>query len=153
MTVCENSEKTGLIKSLIFLHLQVDLVDMTRKPSGGYKYILHLMDHFSKFHLLAPLVQKTQADVNLALSNMFSIIGIPAILHTDNGSEFGALDRLLQQWPGSSDIIHGRPRHPQSQGLVERGNRVLEEKIAAMEATYHGDGPAPWHLWLPLVQC
>ncbi|KAL3879837.1 hypothetical protein ACJMK2_032116 [Sinanodonta woodiana] len=64
-------------------------------------YILHLMDHFSKFHLLAPLIQKTQAEVNLALSQMFR-------------------------------------------------NRVLGEKIVPMEATYHGDGPAPRHLWLPL---
>ncbi|KAL3847813.1 hypothetical protein ACJMK2_018705 [Sinanodonta woodiana] len=75
----------------------VDLVDMTRKPSGGYKYIIPLMDLFSKFHLLGSLVQKTQAEV---------LISVPAILHTDNGSEFGALDRLLQQWPGSSDIVH-----------------------------------------------
>ncbi|KAL3891326.1 hypothetical protein ACJMK2_003588 [Sinanodonta woodiana] len=115
---------------------------MTQKPSGGYKYILHLVDHFSTSHVLAPLVQKTQAEVNLALYHMFSIIGIPVILHTDNGSEFGALDRLLQPLPGSSHIIHGRP-----------WNWILEEKMSAMEAIYHGDGPAPWHLWLPLIQC
>ncbi|KAL3847819.1 hypothetical protein ACJMK2_018711 [Sinanodonta woodiana] len=102
----------------------VDLVDMTLKPSGGYKYILHLMDHFSKFHLLRPLILKTQAD------------------HTNNGSELGALDRLLQQWPGSSDIAHGCPR-----------NGVMEKKIAAMAVTYHGDGSAPWHMWLPFIKC
>ncbi|KAL3878569.1 hypothetical protein ACJMK2_030906 [Sinanodonta woodiana] len=97
------------------------------------------MDHFSRFHLMAPLVQKTQAEVNLALFHMFSIIEIPDILHTDNGSLFGVLDRLLQLLPGSSDIVH-------------RWNRVLEEKMSAMEATFHGDGPAPWHMSLPLGQ-
>ncbi|KAL3847821.1 hypothetical protein ACJMK2_018713 [Sinanodonta woodiana] len=93
------------------------------------------MDHFRKFHLLGSLIQRTQAGLNLALPHMFRITRVPAILHTDNGLEFGALDRLLQQLPESIDIVHNVPR----------GNRVLEGKIAAMEATY-GDGPAPWHI-------
>ena len=35
---------------------------------------------------------------------------------------------LQTQWPGLA-IINGRPRHPQSQGCVERGNAVLQSKL------------------------
>ena len=30
-------------------------------------------------------------------------------------------------------FVSCRPRHSQSQGLVERGNRTVEQKIAAMK--------------------
>lgn len=74
-------------------------------------------------------------------------------MQSDNGSEFGGMQRILDEWPGSCSIIHGRPRHPQSQGLIERGNRSVQEKLTAYEAGYRGDSPTPWHTWLPLIQC
>ncbi|KAK7096975.1 hypothetical protein V1264_004017 [Littorina saxatilis] len=51
-------------------------------------------------------------------------------MQTDNGREFTArvINELTTMWPGMV-IIHGRPRHPQSQGCVERGNGNLEIKL------------------------
>ncbi len=34
----------------------------------------------------------------------------------------------MKMWP-SVKIINGRPRHPQSQGLVERANGLLQQKL------------------------
>ncbi|CAF4957059.1 unnamed protein product, partial [Rotaria socialis] len=56
--------------------------------------------------------------------------GPPRILQSDNGREFVAkviLD-LTKSWPGLL-IINERPRHPQSQGLVERGNAVVQQLL------------------------
>ena len=49
------------------------------------------------------------------------------IFHSDNGREFvnQVLASLLEQWGGDTTFVHGRPRHSQSQGLVERGNRTI----------------------------
>ena len=49
---------------------------------------------------------------------------------SDNGLEFVAavIREVVKQWPGMK-IIRGRPRHPQSQGGVERGNQDLETKL------------------------
>ncbi len=57
--------------------------------------------------------------------------GAPRILHCDNGSEFGGevVAMLARQFPGTQ-MVHGRPRHPQTQGLVERGNRSVKEVLA-----------------------
>ena len=49
---------------------------------------------------------------------------------SDNGLEFVAsvIKELVARWPGTN-IILGRPRHPQSQGAVERGNQDLDLKL------------------------
>ena len=56
-------------------------------------------------------------------------LGPPKILQSDNGTEFkGALTILLRQY--GIQVINGRPRHPQSQGMVEKANHILKNKIA-----------------------
>ena len=37
-------------------------------------------------------------------------------------------------WNINCKTLHGRSRHPQSQGLVEQANGTLELKLAAMMA-------------------
>ena len=58
--------------------------------------------------------------------------GAPTILQSDNGKEFMAsiIKEIVALWP-STKIINGRPRHPQSQGLIEKGNDVLEVKLSS----------------------
>jgi transposase InsO family protein len=65
------------------------------------------------------------------LFDLFFFIGSPpAILQSDNGKEFCAtvIKELVDLWP-SVKIINGRPRHPQSQGLVERANGTLQQRL------------------------
>jgi hypothetical protein len=48
----------AIIVDEIFKRVQIDLVDMRHEPSGKYKWVLHIKDHFSKFSFLYPLVSK-----------------------------------------------------------------------------------------------
>ena len=49
-----------------------------------YNWIGHYMDHWSKFHVLFALCQKSAAEVTLNLQNqVFSYLGIPKLLHSD----------------------------------------------------------------------
>jgi hypothetical protein len=52
----------------------------------------------------------------------------PHILQPDNGREFtaNAIKELKDMWPDCS-IVHGKPRHTQSQGSVDRGNADIKE--------------------------
>jgi hypothetical protein len=52
------------------------------------------------------------------------------ILQSDNGREFVAevIHQVMAMWSGVV-IVHGRPRHPQSQGSVERANQDVEPMI------------------------
>jgi len=52
------------IISLGFLtRVQIDLIDMSSKPDGDYKWILHARDHFSKFSWTFPLTSKRASEV------------------------------------------------------------------------------------------
>lgn len=103
---------------------------MRHEPSGQYKWILHVKDHFSKYSTLYPLVSKRAAGVAAVLSQWIMCFGIPKIIQCDNGSEFkGALLILLRRH--GIQCINGNPRSPQTQGLVEQGNCVVEAKIRA----------------------
>ena len=58
--------------------------------------------------------------------------GAPTILQSDNGSEFTAniITELKQLWPDMK-LVHGKPRHPQSQGSVERANGDTKDMLVA----------------------
>ena len=111
--------------------LQVNLVDMHYRPDGPYKYICHARDHFSKFSWSSALPSKEAKEVAGFLFELFTAFGPPTILQTDNGKEFTAqiIRKLTEFWP-TIQIINGRPRHPQSQGLIERANDVLQQKLS-----------------------
>ena len=38
---------------------------------------------------------------------------------------------MIASWDGNCKVVYGRPRHPQSQGLVEQANGTVEKMIAS----------------------
>ena len=56
--------------------------------------------------------------------------GFPSIVQSDNGKEFK--NQVLQNYLKSVNVISkfGRPRHPQSQGQVERANQTLVRRLS-----------------------
>ena len=79
---------------------------------------------------------------------------MPRILHSDNGREFVniVIVDLLKCWNSIIWLVSGRPRHPQSQGLVERAHQTLHKKMAA-EISASGMKTPPWSDWLPRIVC
>ena len=126
---------------------------MRHSPDGPYNWIGHFMDHFSKYHVLFPLEDKSGPRVaRMLLQQVLCYFGLPYIVQSDNGREFvnSVLEGLLDIWPGETQIINGRPRHPASQGLVEQGNYTLELMLAARKES---TGENRWASWLPDFQC
>ena len=83
--------------------LQIDLIDMHHLPDEDFKWILHIVDHWSKFNLAFPLVNKCAHDVAEALEKyVFPVMALPSILHSDNGREFvnSVITEILNEWPG-----------------------------------------------------
>ena len=109
---------------------------MQSKPDGSYNYIGHVVDHFSKYHVLFPLEQKSASETVLNLiRKVFSYFGLPAILHSDNGKEFvnDLIKATMVLWPGECQLINGSPGHSQSQGLVEQGRADLACKMRKLD--------------------
>lgn len=56
--------------------------------------------------------------------------GFPSIVQSDNGKEFK--NKILEDYLAENQVIHkfGHPRHPQSQGQVERSNQTLVRRTS-----------------------
>lgn len=112
---------------------------MRATPHKENHWILHIKDHFSKYSFLYALCDKTAAGVAKCIAQWLGIVGIPHILQCDNGTEFkGVLLILLKKY--GIKIINGRPRHPQTQGLVEQANGVMKTKLRCWLADHEGQG-------------
>jgi hypothetical protein len=79
---------------------------------------------------LKVLISKRAAEVGYQLLDIFLLFGAPHILQSDNGREFTAnvIKELKDWWPDCC-IVHSKPRHPQSQGSVERGNADIKDML------------------------
>ena len=136
-----------IVENMLWGRVQIDLIDMRGDPDGEFKWICHLRDHFSKYSVASPMPNKTSEEVVKVVITWIMYFGPPKILQSDNGTEFkGALTILLRQH--GIKIINGRPRHPQSQGMVEKGNHILKEKIGAWQSDHQSSA---WVCSLPEV--
>ena len=102
---------------------QIDLIDF----QSLFKWVLNYQEHTTKFVVLRPLKRKLALHVAEELLKIFLLIGAPKILQSDNGREFvnEIIEELVRLWP-ECVILHGRHRHPQSQGSIERSNQDIE---------------------------
>ena len=129
---------------------QVDLIDMQSQPDNNFKYILNYQDHLTKFCVLRPLKSKQAEEVAYHVLDIFCFLGSPHILQSDNGREFAnsVVNELVSMWP-QCRIVHGKPRHSQSQGSVERANRDVEAILACW---LKDNGTDMWSVGLRFVQ-
>ena len=129
---------------------------MRHRPDGTYKWIGHYMDHWYKFHVIFPLNRKSAAEVSLNLQNLvFSYLGTPKILHSDNGREFvnNIVESIVKDWRGEVTIVNGRPRNPKCQGMVEQGNSMVEKLLGIRILEENSNDHPTWSEWLPFIQC
>ena len=118
---------------------QADLIDIRKLllekgvRDRKYSFVLVYQDHFTKFCFLRGLRKKNTTSVIDAFSHIFSIIGAPRLLQTDNGGEFvgkAVCQYMESSWPDVT-LIRGSPYHPQSQGSVERANGHIKRLLQA----------------------
>lgn len=137
----------AIFENVLWGRVQIDLIDMRGDADADQKCICHLRDHLSKYSVTSPMANKTCAEVVKVVLSWILHFGPPRILQSDNGTEFkGTLLVLLRDH--GIKMINGRPRHPQSQGMVEQANGVLKEKIAAWRSDHQSSS---WVSSLPEV--
>jgi len=129
---------------------QIDLIDMQSMSHNNYKWIMNYQDHLTKFVVLRTLTSKRASEVASELLDIFLMFGAPSVLQSDNGTEFTAqiINELKELWP-ELVIVHGKPRHPQSQGSIERSNCDVKDMLTAWLAD---NNSTDWTIGLKFVQ-
>ena len=93
---------------------------------------------------------KKASDVAFNLIDVFTIFVSPHILQSDNGREFTVLviSELKLMWP-ELVIVHGKPRHPQSQASIEKSNGDIHDMLT----TWMRDNESnKWQVGIKYVQ-
>lgn len=154
--VCQLKKKKAKSKCLVLkpiLHTQsntgsqIDLIDMQTEPDGNFKFILVYLDHFTKFVMLKPLVTNRTEEVAYNVLDIFTIIGVPYILYSNNNQEFvnNIIGKLKVLWP-ELELIYGTPKDSQSQ-------ESLNQDIENMLATWMKDNDTKnWSECLRFIQ-
>ena len=112
---------------------QIDLMDMGKRGTCKlhgvtYRYVLSVIDVFSRFIWLRPIDKKFSETIAKELQSIYLEHGYPRVIQCDQGPEFkGAVKKLCRRL--KIKIICSRPYHPQSQGKVERSHRSLRAKM------------------------
>jgi hypothetical protein len=87
------------------------------------KVVLWLLKEMTSMSLDFMKIPQTAEEVADQLMDIFYMFSAPFILQSDNGREFvnKILQNLADMCPGMK-LVHGKLRHSQSQGSVERSN-------------------------------
>ena len=105
-----------------------DLSNMPMTSPSGNRIVLNVKDHFTKFMWGTPLRDKTMEPIAAFLKDLFTRYPVPERWHCDNGSEFcnHVMQKVIDEL--RVGVTHGRPRHPQTQGLIEVTNKTVKKK-------------------------
>ncbi|KAJ9561450.1 hypothetical protein OSB04_006610 [Centaurea solstitialis] len=120
-----------------FCHLNFHTLD--KLSLGGKKYMLVLIDEFSRFTCVEFMKKKSHVPsilINL-LKRLQVLYGLQVrVLRSDNGTEFK--NSITEEYLASVGITHNfsAPRTPQQNGVVERKNRTLVEAARTMCKCY-----------------
>ena len=67
------------------------------------------MNYFTKFHIVFPMKSKQAKEVVHGLKErVFSVFGLPDILHSDNEREFvnNLIVDTIEEWPGECKLAN-----------------------------------------------
>ena len=123
-------------------------VDILKVPQSakGNQYILVAQDYFSKWPFAQSMPdQKAERIVKILRDQVFTLVGPPQQLHSDQGQNFEShiLSELCKAFQVTKS--HTTPYHPMGDGLVERMNRSLLNLLRTF--TQQGD----WEQHLQLL--
>lgn len=102
--------------SVPFQRIAMDIVGTLEKSSAGHQYILVISDYATRYPEAFPLHSITTPKIINALIQLFSRVGIPDEIFTDQGTNFTSqLMKLLHQQLGIT-AVKTSPYHPQTDG-------------------------------------
>ena len=105
-----------------------DLVEMNSlsKFNKGFKYLLMVIDVFSKYGWIIPLRTKTGAALEIALKQIFKE-RIPTSLWSDKEKEFN--NKTMKEQLKKNGVILYSTENEEKSSVVERWNRTMKGKI------------------------
>jgi len=101
----------------------IDLMDYSRYEYHNYRYILCVVDVYSRFAMCKPLTNKTMENILNNMKKIFYVMGIPKAINADQ--EFNK--KLFNEYYKEKNIktYFSQPNQLYKNAIVERFNRTL----------------------------
>ena len=131
--ITRNFRKRTVISYGIDKIWAADLVEMQKysKWNKGIKYLLMVIDVFSKYGWIVPLKDKKTENVSLAFDEIFKKSKRkPEKLWTDKGSEF--ISKHFKDFLNRHNIMMYHTQNEEKSNVVERWNRTMKNKMWKM---------------------
>lgn len=131
-----------------FERIALDIMGPLPETDTGNKYIMVVGDYFTKWseaYAIPNQEAKTVADK--LVKEFICRYGAPEKIHSDQGRNFES--QLFQEMCKlfAMEKTRTTPYHPESDGMVERMNRTVQDMLAKYVADHQRD----WDMHLPLV--
>ena len=106
-----------------------DLIDLPSlvDENSGHRYILTVIDSFSRFAHATPLKDKRPGTTARAMTKIFASSAVPESLRTDKGSEF--LGKPFADLLRRKKVRHYFALNSTKEGHIERFNRTLKQRL------------------------
>jgi hypothetical protein len=129
--------------------LNIDTIGPLPEDANGNKYIIVIIDVFSRYVELYPSPDGTAIQAARCMIHWISHYGIPGEILTDNGTQYTAtiIDQLCELL--QLDHLTIAPYSHQENAIVERANREVNRILRAI--VFDMKVKNEWSLYLPLV--
>ena len=129
--------------------ISTDIIGPLPRSTSGHRFVLVVMDCFSKFSLFFPLRSATASKVTkLIEEQVILMFGVPHTLICDNGVQYRSSEFRQMTDRYGIKIRFNALYHPQA-NPTERLNRVLK----TMLSSYIRDNQRHWDKSLPQIGC
>ena len=108
--------------------LAIDIVG-PKQSSSSNRYLLVIVDEFSRFPFVYPLKDISSKSVIEKLTDLFFLLGTPASILSDRGTQFMAHEMKLFLAQNGIAPIRTTPYHPIGNGQCERINGLVWKTI------------------------
>lgn len=113
---------------------QTDFKGEFKMQNGKYCFPLDIFDDHSRFVIRIKPSESTSNLVLPTFREAFYEYGMPDSILSDNGAQFAGFRQgytQFEKWLMNHDIlpIHGRIKHPQTQGKIERFHRAMNQEL------------------------
>lgn len=113
---------------------QTDFKGEFKMQNGLYCFPLDIIDDHSRYILKLKASERMSNLVLSTFREAFYEYGMPDSVLSDNGPQFSGLRKgytQLEKWLMNHDVSpkHGRFKHPQTQGKIERFHRSMKDEV------------------------
>ena len=141
----ERQKSAGLLKPITtpsgpFQLLGLDCSSSFPIATQENKYVLAIIDYFTKLVIAIPLPDQTAKTTAKAIYERYvTIYGVPSMILSDQGPPFNSqlIDAFTQIL--GCHRIKSTPYHPKANGAIERFNSTFERQLAKLTNRYSTD--------------